>query len=111
VVFLSSNKPSVDDIAGHENGDQGRNLRQVSSLCCGNLSLRLTIFSGCKGAGVYLRACSRTYLACNAHAPYCVRHLWLNHILIKGTIFGKKLLNIKYVFDFLYNFYPKHFSF
>ena len=45
------------------------------------------------------------YPACNAHAPYC--HLWpvrlyniFPHYLINGTIFGKKLLNIKCVFWF-----------
>ena len=43
--------------------------------------------------------------------------LWLYrmflHYLINGTIFErkKKLLNIKCVFDFLYNFCLKHFSF
>jgi len=36
-----------------------------------------------------------------------------SHYLINGTIFEKKkrVLNIKLCFDFLYNFYLKHFSF
>ena len=44
--------------------------------------------------------CSLTYIACNAHAPYC--RLWpawlynmFSHYLINGQIFGKLLLNIK----------------
>ena len=43
-----------------------------------------------------------TYPAYKAHAPYCLRPLWLHHIfrhfLINGTIFGKTLLNILCVF-------------
>jgi len=31
--------------------------------------------------------------------------------IINGTIFGKKLLNIKVCFEFLYDFYLKYFSF
>jgi len=49
--------------------------------------------------------CSLRYPACNAQAPY--GHLWPDqlytifpHYLINGTIFGKKLLNIKCVFWF-----------
>jgi hypothetical protein len=45
------------------------------------------------------------YSTCNAHAPYC--HLQparfysiFLHYLIKSTIFGKRLLSIKYVFCF-----------
>jgi hypothetical protein len=58
----------------------------------------------CTGAGVCLRACSLTNPALNA-PPYCnLRLLWLHHIfplyLINGTIFGKRLLNIKCVFSF-----------
>jgi hypothetical protein len=47
--------------------------------------------------------CSLRYPAFNAHAPYC--HLWpaplystFLHSLPNGTIFEKKLLNIKCVF-------------
>jgi len=49
--------------------------------------------------GVFLYCC-RSYLACNAHAPYC--HLWpapicyiLPHFLINGTILGRKRLKVK----------------
>ena len=49
-----------------------------------------------------LCVCSLRYLACNAHAP---RHLWpvrLYHIfpqyLMNRTIFGKTLLNTKFLF-------------
>jgi hypothetical protein len=61
---------------------------------------------GCEsmGAGVYLRPCNLNYPACNAHAPYCLWPLEIHHIcwhyLINGTIFGKKILNIKCVFWF-----------
>jgi len=50
--------------------------------------------------------CSVSYLACNAHVPYC--HLWpvrlysnFPHYLIKDKIFGEKLLNIKCSLQFL----------
>ena len=48
--------------------------------------------------------------------PYChLRPLWLHHVfrhyLINGTIFGKKLLNIKCVFWIPLQLYLKHFSF
>ena len=68
------------------------------------------------GAGVSLLARRLTYPVCHAQAPCCFRPVWLHrifqHYLINGTIFGKKLLSIKYVcFDFPYKFYLKHFSF
>ena len=60
--------------------------------------------------------CSLRYPACNAHAPYC--HLWLvplyksfPHYLINSMIFENKLLNTKWVFWILFNFYLKHISF
>jgi len=53
--------------------------------------------------------CSLRYPACNAHTPYC--HLYhaclckiFPHHLIKGKIFGKKLLNTKCVFWFSLRF-------
>ena len=59
---------------------------------------------------------SLRYPACNPHAPYY--HLWpawlcniFPHYLIKGTIFGKKLPNIKCAFRLHNNVYLKHFSF
>jgi hypothetical protein len=47
--------------------------------------------------------CSRRYPACNAHAPYChlrpaLLYRIFPHYLVNGTIFGRKLLNIKRVF-------------
>jgi hypothetical protein len=48
--------------------------------------------------------CSLTHPACKAHAPYyiVIYCLWLRHIFrhyfINGTIFRKKLLNLKHVF-------------
>jgi hypothetical protein len=51
--------------------------------------------------------CSLSYPACKAHAPYYIvicGLFWLfcifRHYLINGTIFGKKLLNIKCMFWF-----------
>jgi hypothetical protein len=64
---------------------------------------------GCEGmdAEVCLRACSPTYPACNTPSYCHLLPLWLYHIfrnyLINGRIFGKKLLNLKCVFGFLYN--------
>jgi hypothetical protein len=50
--------------------------------------------------------CSLTFAACNAHEPYYtdiwpiwLYHITLLHYLINCTIFGKKLLNVKYVFS------------
>ena len=61
-------------------------------------------WEGCGCTSACLRACGLNYLACNA-PPYChLRPLWLHHIcppyFINGTIFGKKLRNIKCVFWF-----------
>jgi hypothetical protein len=60
---------------------------------------------GCTGAGVCMRTCSLTNPRCNAPPHYHLRPLWLHHIsphyLIHCTIFGKKLLNIIFVFWFL----------
>ena len=59
---------------------------------------------GCTDKGVRLRTCSLTYSASNAHAPYCLRPLWLHHIfrhyLMHSTTVRKKSLNIKCVFWF-----------
>jgi len=59
----------------------------------------LCVWGGEGGGG------SLKYPSCNAHAPYC--HVWsaplyniFPHYLINGTIFGKKLLNTKFVFWF-----------
>jgi hypothetical protein len=59
---------------------------------------------GCTCSGMCFLVCSLTYPPCNP-PPYChLRPLWLHHIfrhyLINGTIFGKKVLNIKCVFWF-----------
>jgi hypothetical protein len=62
--------------------------------------------------------CSLSYPACIAHAPYC--HLWpvpfyriFPHYLINGTILKKKKSYWTQIvcFDFLYNFFLKHFLF
>ena len=65
---------------------------RVRSCVCG---------CGCTAASVCLRACSLINPACDT-PRYCdLRPLWLHHIfphyLKKGTIFGKKLLNVKCV--------------
>jgi hypothetical protein len=57
------------------------------------------------------RACSLAFPTYNAYAPYCdvICGLWLHrifrHYLINGTIFGKKLLNIKCVMIFSTTFF------
>ena len=50
-------------------------------------------------------ACALTFPACTAHEPhYQLWPVWLHHkfrhYLINGTIFGRKLLNTKYMFRF-----------
>jgi hypothetical protein len=69
----------------------------------------------CTRAGVCLNACSLNNPARNAPPYYHLRFLWLHyifwHYLINGTIFVKKFFEHKMCFDFLYNFYLKHFSF
>jgi len=60
-----------------------------------------------------------SYPACNAHAPYC--HLWpaplynvyffCSHFLINSMIFERGYWTQNACFDFLYNFYLKHFLF
>ena len=62
--------------------------------------------------------CSCSYPACKAHGTilYChLWHVWICHIfshnVISGIIFGKKVLNIKYVLWFSLQLSLKHFSF
>jgi hypothetical protein len=58
------------------------------------------------GVCVRTRACNLANPARNAYAPYCdvMWPLWLHyifrHYLINDAIFGKKSLNIKYMFQF-----------
>ena len=58
------------------------------------------------GVWMGVRACSLAYPVCNSCTPCCdsLWCLWIHrifrHYLIKGTIFGKKLLSIKFVFSF-----------
>jgi hypothetical protein len=96
-------------------------LSRVHETSCRRKAIRITCFSvcecvrrraragegvvcGCTNAGVCLRGCSLTYPASNAHEPYCLRLLWLSyiflHYLINDTFYGRKLLNIKCVFQF-----------
>jgi len=75
-----------------------RNTEALSCFhCCHGKSSKYYIF--------WVYVCSLRYPACNAHAPYC--HLWpvrlysiIPHYLVNGTIFGKKLLNMKCVLIF-----------
>ena len=70
----------------------------------------------CSGKATSITYCEcvcGAYPACNAHAPYF--HLWpaplyniFPYYLINGTIFGKKKMLL---FDLLYNFGLKNFSF
>jgi hypothetical protein len=64
------------------------------------------------GAG----ACILTYSACKEHAPYCdcgfrVSDKFFGLVTKTARFTGKKVTEQKMCFDFLCNFYLKHFSF
>ena len=70
------------------------------SHCCRGKAISVT-YSECV-------ICNPNYVTCNAHALYC--HLWpvslyqiFPNCLLNGKIFGKILLNIKYVSIFSTN--------
>ena len=80
-----------------------RALAHVGECLCVHKCVCVGACTG-TGTGVCLRACSLTNPACIAQ-PHCyLRPLWVHHIfrnyLINGTIFGKKLWNVKCVFWF-----------
>ena len=58
---------------------------------------------------IFLCVCSLTYIACHEQGSYFLRPPWLRHIfrhfLTNGMIFGKKSLNTKCVFYFIYFIY------
>ena len=67
---------------------------------------------GCTGEEMRLRACSLTYSACNANAPYCLRPLapqYFSTLPKKWHSFRRKK-KVPERFGCLYNFYFKHFS-
>jgi hypothetical protein len=67
----------------------------------------------CLSAGVCLHACSLTYPVCHMWVPYFLCPLRLDRIfwhLINGTIFGKKLLNLKCVLGFSLQLYCNLYS-
>ena len=85
------------------NNSKHNTVARSRNHCCRGKAISITYFSVC----VCARACERgfNYPACNAHAPNCQRwslslHHTFRHYFIHGTIFVKKLLNIKYVFWF-----------
>jgi hypothetical protein len=57
-------------------------------------------------AGAQMRACSLACIACNAFAPIMSSFVaplapsYFRHYLIRGTVFGNMLLNIKCVLVF-----------
>ena len=66
------------------------------------------IFRGC--------VCTLSYQACTKYLPHCIVICGLDgstilfpHYIIKGTFYGKKLLNIKYVFWYSLQLFPKPF--
>ena len=73
---------------------------QTDGQTCGS---RKSLFVSFRSR-VCLRAFSITYPTCKAHAPYCLRSLWLHDTfrcyLINRFIFETHLLNIKCVFWF-----------
>jgi hypothetical protein len=80
--------------------------------CCHGKAINITYFHAhicvcvcvCvrTGTGMCLCVCNLTNPPCNTPSYCHLQPLWLYHIfrhyLINGTIFGKQLLNIKYVF-------------
>ena len=89
--------------------------------CCSGKAKSITYFCVCVNARVCAHecvwvwvlctvsgACSLTYLVCKANAPYSLLPLWLQHVfryyLTNGTIFVKKLPNIKSVWVFSVTF-------
>ena len=93
-----------------------------ATYCAYNITLRRVrvCVSGCPSAWEceYSRACSLTYPASNAHAPYYIVICGLSGcttffdiISQKAQLSNEKLLNIKLCFNFLYNFCLQHFSF
>jgi hypothetical protein len=71
--------------------------------------------TGSVGVCIRVRAYSLAYPAHNTYAPYCdiINGPWRRHIcrhyLIKSTIFGKKLMNIKCVFWFSLQLFSRTF--
>jgi hypothetical protein len=73
--------------------------RHHKTIACRGKAITITYFyasvrgcgCGCKEASMFLRACSLSSPVSNAHAPYCLRPLWLHHVfrhnLKNGTIF------------------------
>ena len=75
-----------------------RNIKARSRYdCCRGKAISIKYYDS---MSVFLR-----YPACKAHAPYFIvicglsgSTIFFPHYLTKGTIFGRKLLNIKCVF-------------
>ena len=74
---------------------------------CVSACARFRLLACVRGVFMLVPACSLAYPECNAYAPYCIFICGLSgstpffrHYLINSTIFGKTLLNIKYVFWF-----------
>lgn len=66
------------------------NLRTTYNLCCRGMYVCVHVrmlVCGFTGTKVCFRAYSLTYSACNAHAPYCLRLLWLRHIFRRYLIY------------------------
>jgi hypothetical protein len=67
---------------------------------------------GCTGAGICLRSCSFIYPACSAHAPYCLRPLWLHHGFrhdcINSTILVQNITEHKMIFSTTFTWNSSH---
>jgi len=63
----------------------------------------------CACALLYSMQCACALLYCHPW-PDRLYHIFPNY-LINGTIFGRKLLNIKCIFELIHNFCVKHLSF
>ena len=87
---------------------------RASARVCTWVSACVIVWVWVYGADVCLRAYSLTYPACNAHAPHFLRPLAPPYFSIssyKRHDFLKKVTECEMWFDFLYDFYLRHFLF
>jgi len=76
-----------------------KNIKLRPTTCC-RAKAEKTTYSVCRHLSSTKRACVLLY--CRLW-PVRIYHIFRNY-LISDTIFGKRLLNMKYLFGFLYNF-------
>jgi hypothetical protein len=119
----SSTCPGVDSASKNEyqvnpGGKGGRCVRLTTYHFYVPMSRNLGALTSWNPVGLFRPVMGQLYLflQCLCTVLYChVWPVWLDHIfllyLTNGKIFGKKVIEYKMYFDFIYNFYPRHFSF